>query len=394
LTAAPRKIQNWLGRLSPAWRISLLAFLAGRLLFSAWAAVIWKMGLMPTNQGFYYFEITPILQGWPGALLGMWQRWDSIHYERILRFGYLNADLTAFFPLYPFLSRLLAYIPGLSPLAALLIVSNLAFLGSIYLLYRLASDLFGENLARRTLFILIIYPSTFFFYAAYPQSLLFFLILLAYTFARAGKWWAVAAAGFCAGLTHLTAVGLPALLVLPAFTAGQHKPLKERLPILFASLASLAGIGAYFLWRELAGYGSYGQLQSQVFQRSLHLPWDGVAAMIRYALNLPFTLETLIPWIMLLVFLVVVGITIWSVRKLPPPFVLFEFGLLLLILTTYQDPYPVLGVLRFPMILFPLYIGLASVGKGKAWRLAIFIFFVLTSLVCSAFFFMWKGGML
>jgi len=49
----------------------------------------------------FYFSIPPIENGIAAPLLGVWLRWDVVHYLRIVLFGYNQLDLTAFYPVYP-----------------------------------------------------------------------------------------------------------------------------------------------------------------------------------------------------------------------------------------------------------------------------------------------------
>jgi hypothetical protein len=98
---------------SSAWIFGFTVWFLMRLLLSTWGAVIWFSGLIPKETGNkFYFGVEPERLGWRGALLGVWQRWDAIHYSRIAQNGYSTAALSAFFPLYPLMARYLSSLFG------------------------------------------------------------------------------------------------------------------------------------------------------------------------------------------------------------------------------------------------------------------------------------------
>jgi hypothetical protein len=301
-----------------AWRDGVVAFVAGRLFYSLIGYLIWLTGIRPPEADQFYANITPVLEGPSGALLGVWQRWDGIHYQTIAEQGY-NADyLSAFFPLYPLLARALSWLTGLDVLPALIIVSNLAFLFSLVLLYRLVSTWVHPRLARITLLSLVLFPTAFFFYALYPQSLLLMWSLIAFGQARQQRWWGAAGAGLLAGLTHGSAVFLCAPLAWAAWHDRWREPvlasverlvqvstlrsrLSQRLvpttrqPVgaashgtpawqparllsaLLAPVAPLLGMAAFEIWGRLAGLKGFTQMHNQGWSRTFHWPWQVIA---------------------------------------------------------------------------------------------------------------------
>jgi hypothetical protein len=146
--------------------------------------------------------------------LDIFARWDSSWYFSIIKEGYVpSADLTqkysnlAFFPLYPYLVKSLGWLgfdlPDGYYILAGVLLSNLLFIGSMALLYRLVVvELgFGEQSARRTLGLVFVFPAAFFFASFYTESLFLFLALAGLTFALRGNW---PGAGIAAALGVLT----------------------------------------------------------------------------------------------------------------------------------------------------------------------------------------------
>jgi hypothetical protein len=146
------------------------------------------------------------------ALLAAWNHWDMVHYVQIAQAGYRHVADTAFFPLFPLLIRALAAPFGhrAYPLAALL-ASNLALLAALIMLYRIAIDTLPEQPARRALLYLCIFPTAFFFFAGYNESLFLLLSCSALFALRRQRWVLAGALGLLAALTRSAG----ALLIFP-----------------------------------------------------------------------------------------------------------------------------------------------------------------------------------
>ncbi len=133
--------------------------------------------------------------------LDIFARWDSRWYFSIIKDGYqasVNLKTAysnmAFFPLYPYLVKSLGWfgldLPNGYYILVGLILSNLCFLASAMLLYKLIIGPLGfrHATAQRTLGLLFVFPASFFFASFYPESLFLFLTLAAFTLALQEKW--------------------------------------------------------------------------------------------------------------------------------------------------------------------------------------------------------------
>src|SRR5437762_13279963 len=110
------------------------------------------------------------------ALLTSWNHWDAANFTRIAQYCYQSIYDTAFFPLFPLLIKCIAFRFGNNGYLCIgMFFSNLALLGSLFVLYQIATAILGEQIGRRTLLYLCIFPTAFFFFAAYNESL--FLLL-------------------------------------------------------------------------------------------------------------------------------------------------------------------------------------------------------------------------
>ncbi|MCJ7621462.1 MAG: hypothetical protein MUP64_14720, partial [Anaerolineae bacterium] len=144
-----------------------------RVVISLWAALVLAVTQAPTSPDDVlrpYQSVKPISGGVAELLLGAWQRFDTLWYLRIAAQGYAPHDgSTVYFPLYPMLIRLLGTLFAGNYLLAALVISNLAFVGVLFCLYRLTERQFGGMGARRSTLYLAIFPTAFFFLAAYTE---------------------------------------------------------------------------------------------------------------------------------------------------------------------------------------------------------------------------------
>jgi hypothetical protein len=157
-------------------------------------------------------------RGFPNNLwLDGWTRWDAGWYRHIATHGYLDQVVgptgqrnLAFYPVYPLTMRIVG-LSGLDPLAAGILVSNLAFLGALLLLHRMVRARSGADAAFRCILLLSVFPFSFYFSAVYSESLFLLLAVGSLYLAHHGRW---AAASLCALLCGATRA--PGLALAPA----------------------------------------------------------------------------------------------------------------------------------------------------------------------------------
>ena len=244
-----------------------------------------------TFIGFILFPVPPhVYPVQPVDVMGLltsWNHWDAVHYIQIAQSGYQNIFDTAFFPLFPLLIKGGALLLGNQGYIAMgMILSNLALLGALFVLYQIATDMFGEQVGRRTILYLCIFPTAFFFFAPYNESLFLLLTASAFLALRRQKWWLAGVLGFFAALTR--SAGL--LLVFPylyeLWIARKDLPdegrntlhrvwqtLPRLLPIALIPLGIL--IYAFYCWRVFHDPLAFSTVQSH-WDRQLTLPGVGI----------------------------------------------------------------------------------------------------------------------
>ena len=214
------------------------------------------------------------------GILASWNHWDAANYVRIAQFGYQTPYDVAFFPLFPLLITAFAHILGSwSYLLVGSIISNAALLGALFVIYQLAVEAGGEQVAQRTLLYLCIFPTAFYFFASYNESL--FLLLTASTFLamRQQRWWLAGLLGLLAALTRSAGI----LLVVPymvelwttreSITASRQNMLFRVLPILLIPLGT--ALYAIYCWHISGNPLDFIAVQSH-WGRHTTWPWQGI----------------------------------------------------------------------------------------------------------------------
>ncbi|KAI5191680.1 GPI mannosyltransferase 2 [Nematocida minor] len=104
-------------------------------------------------------------------------RWDAIFFYKIARDGYITENMTAFFPLYPMLIRALSHC-GLSMVSAGAVISNLSFLISSLILFRMTEKYLGRDSAVKACFLFCFSPCSIIYSSLYTESLFSMFVLL------------------------------------------------------------------------------------------------------------------------------------------------------------------------------------------------------------------------
>lgn len=139
---------------------------------------------------------------------------DGVHYLRIAQNGY-SADFSqAFFPLYPLLIRFLNFFPkdhlldlrlftDPSYFYTAMVLSAVFFIGALYFTYELFTENHGKKIAQTSIFLLLSFPTAFYFGTVYSESLLLLLTVLTFWFTKKDKF---LLAGFFAALASATKI--------------------------------------------------------------------------------------------------------------------------------------------------------------------------------------------
>lgn len=149
-----------------------------------------------------------------------WANFDGEHFLSIAVFGY-NERQQAFFPVYPGLIAIISY-PFRTDLFSSLLFGTLAGIGvsaisfffALYFLFKLIRIDYSEKISWWVIYLILIFPTSFFFGAVYSEALFLLEVILSFYFARNKRWGLAAIFGVLASATRVFGVILlPALLI-------------------------------------------------------------------------------------------------------------------------------------------------------------------------------------
>jgi len=206
--------------------------------FLSWRIIIFLLAipaffLLPLHSGFTTLSPTKYFAN----IFPMWANFNGTDFLTMAAHGHVIpgnlGSLYSFAPLYPWLINTLNLVVH-NFLASGLLISNLAFCLALYFLYRLFRLDYKEVISKLAIFLILIFPTAFFFGSVYAESVFFLFSILSFYFARKH---------------HFLLAGI------------------------FAVLTTLTNIFGIFLWPALAleFYLAYGKKINQTF--FLELTW-------------------------------------------------------------------------------------------------------------------------
>ncbi len=173
---------------------------------------------------------------------------DGIHYLNIARTGYVQFE-QAFFPLFPLAIRFLGIILGKNYLVVGIIISNVAFLVSLYLFFLILKEIkLSKSIIFWSLIFLLSFPTSFFFGAVYSESMFLALFLGSTYSLMKGRLIPAMLFAALASLTRLIGIFIIIPFVAILIDKNMLKNLKYSLPIILSPIAGLLAYALY-LWK-------------------------------------------------------------------------------------------------------------------------------------------------
>jgi Mannosyltransferase (PIG-V) len=334
-------------------------------------------------------------------------RWDSVWYLTIAKFGYQAGDQhlsfyphrLAFFPLYPWLIRALGFITR-SDLVAGVLISLVAFAIALFVLHRLVSLDFSEEVARTTVMLVAFSPMAMFFSAVYTESLFLALSLGSIYAARREQW---LVAGVFGGLAAVSRNGGIALL-LPLAILYMYGPrgsdravptrwaaetvtgLRRLLPRYRLApdagwiLLVPAALGAYLVYLGIRYGQALAPFQSESYWLrqstfplttildSARQAWNGLRQLV-HGPNPPYyvsgyaqsVISSAFQDVYLFGFLILGLVALVAgLRRLPAAYSAYSFAMLVLALADPVSLQPLASLPRYELVIFPMFIWAAQ----------------------------------
>ncbi|MBL7036456.1 hypothetical protein ISR94_01220 [Candidatus Microgenomates bacterium] len=196
-----------------------------------------------------------------------WANFDGEHYTSIAIYGYKNLQ-QAFFPAYPFLIKFFSLPFGVGLPQSIwtgLIVSNLSFLGALFIFWKVVRLDYSEKIAKLALISLLVFPTSFYFGAVYTESLFLLTSLLTYYLYRKDKYLLSGLVGILMTATRIYGVFVLMMILVDIMQRklDLKKFVKEKVYLLGVSAF---GLFTYMLfsWKNYADPLAFYNLQTIV----------------------------------------------------------------------------------------------------------------------------------
>lgn len=263
-----RRVAEWAD-----WQIALGMSIGMRVFFAVVAAAFSPFlhpdaVLIRSNA---LTESLPAAHGASYALLGIWERFDTLWYLHIAQHGYDRAMAVIFYPLYPAAIRAVSgAMPGM---AAALLVSTVAAFFAFWGMLRLAGADLTPQWRVWALLAIAVWPSSFVLVAGYAEALTLALIVWAVIFARGERWVLATLCGVLAGLSRPSGV----LVAVPLFVLAWRSRSVRSLVVLLAPIGMLG----YWGWLRWSGRMSVMEAYRVYQGATFAPPWAGLAEAAR-----------------------------------------------------------------------------------------------------------------
>jgi hypothetical protein len=316
------------------------------------------------------------------SFLGIWKRWDALHYLKIAETGYTGVGddrfLIVFFPLYPFLVSIASFLTRDYILAGFL-VTALASVAAGLVFRELVRLDYPEKTARLAVLFLFIFPTSYFLHIPYTESLFLALVIGCFLAARKRMWFAAALLGSLACMTRIN--GLILVLALAFEIWEEYRETRSfNRSWLFLALVPM-GFGFYlFLNFLLTGSPTmFLVYQKEHWYRYFRVPWEGIWETYLRIFN-PKAVDAQMMGVQEMLFVLIgfcATLVGWPILR-GSYRVWMAANWLIFVSTSF-----VLSVPRYTITLFPLFILMAATAR-RSWSLN--VLFICWSILFLALF--------
>lgn len=354
-----------------------LAIRAGLFALGAAAWVLSPERLHPARYGGVALRQSG---GWHNAVTG-WARMDAQQFLYVAHHGYSSGSPSgAFYPGYPVLVRAVSYLTAGHMELAGYVVSNAALLAALLVLYHLTQREYDQQTARRAVLYLCLFPTAFFLFDVYSESVFLLAVVGSIALARQGRWGWAGLAGTWATFTRATGVVVCLALAAEAVhqaveerkhAAGPQHAGRRRTLVLAGRLAASAvpasGLGCYLLFWQLR-YHNWShplRLEQVDWHRVFMLPWDT----LWYGMTAAFCQHGLSHgWQLLDFVLVAAGLAlgVWVAVRARPVYAVYTWASIVFFLCSTKITRPLVSDPRYLAVVFPLAWALARAGRRPA----------------------------
>lgn len=329
--------------------------------------------LLPVNNNSIWYH-----------LAGPFHRFDGLWYQYIAYSNYYgDVHKFAFFPLYPWILRIICNLFNIQFYIAAYFVNTVFTTLAVYLFFKVIRLDYPADTAVRSLFYYITFPAFFFFLCPYADVLLSVFLLSAVLSARKRYYYIASTFGIMGAITK--PYGFVIIIPIAGIILLQEK--KDRLFKLLFSL--LIPLGAFFVMlyqNTPVGTAKNGIVDFPTWKR---LTWPSVQifkAILIFIRN-PFDIPNDINMAVVVLITWFLKSTYTTIHKYEWIFTLTFF---IIILILADKPVPLMSFSRFLLFLYPIFIFLARLKTSEIIR---YVYFISSAVLMTYFFLSYTLGL-
>jgi hypothetical protein len=323
----------------------------------------------------------------------MWYVWDAPNYGNLARQystslsilhpsfeknGKEGYYLLHWFPLYPLASKLLSALTHINIPYSQLLISNIAFIAALYMLYKLMRLDENDDFARTVVALLVLLPTSFLFSAALSEPLSLFLAIASLYYARRQRWIWAGIMGFFLALCHSQGflIAIPLLVEAIQQYGFKTEQLKAYIKPIIACVLTASGLFLFMLYCWIRTKNLFAYVDSQYADTGLRL---GNPLVFLYHNLLRF--KTLVILGELLIVL-----TAW--KKMRWSYSIYAFIWIILTIAIQSNTAGIGSSLRYISVVFPVAIAAGYLTRIKSLNNLVWI---SLGIFNGAFFILWAN---
>lgn len=356
------------------WRVALLLFASA----SRWIFPIQDNFL---GGGFSNYIKNPLFWGWAN--------FDGEHYISIAQNGYGDGE-QAFFPLYPLLIKVISSLFSNS-VSDLLVVGLLISHGSFFIalvgLYKLVMLDYSEKVARLSVILALVFPTSFYFVSVYTEGLFLALIVWSFYLARTKNWLGASLLGLLAASTRVIGILMFPTLLLEAIN---QKMMSKRFPVYIFIVPLGLLMYMYYLMNKygdpllfihsLSGFGEQRSTTAVILPQVFYRYFVKILPNLNYSF-FPNVFTTFLELVVATVFLFV---SVAGFLKLRLSYAFYlAFGFLIPTLSGSFSSLP-----RYVIVLFPAFLIFSVIlyKNSLLCKIIVLTFFIFLLLITTSLF--------
>lgn len=339
--------------------------------------------------------------------LNIWVRWDSPHYLNIAENGYAGAIengehiFLVFYPLYPWLIKLLSLVFQNYKLCGILISTICFAMGSVFLYRNVYEEFNSEEIAWDSVILIALFPFGFFFGSVATESLFYMLVMLFYFYLKRNDYGMVAFWGMLACMTKVQGALLAFVVLVHIFrvNSGISLLVKHELKEFWKVIIKPGLLAANMLWGLviylLINYAVEGDFFRFMYYQKNHWNngFDFLPHTISYVMNNAnqnwFTSIGMSMWVPegILFGCYIVAIVFLIKKKVNYDYIVYLISFFIL---TYSSTWLISGG-RYTLSAYPIFMALAiAVNQNKKLKTPVYVIFSMLMVIYYVGYYMYK----